>query len=171
MSPLCWRRDQCKPKRRLPPELVVRRPGVSPPPLKLPSNRWRDLTCPTVALAKADPPRLACCPPALSISLSGDFNSSFILHPSSFILSAAARLRSWRWGKTARKPAKLVCCRPPPALAEWDRNERERKAILLHPRSAKYKRARQKPNSYVQPSTFDVLAGASPASAMDDWAE
>ena len=44
MSPLCWRRDQCKPKRRLPPELVVRRPGVSPPPpANLPSKRWRDL--------------------------------------------------------------------------------------------------------------------------------
>jgi len=43
MSPLCWRMDQCKPKRRLPPELVVRRPGLSPPPpSKLPSKRWRD---------------------------------------------------------------------------------------------------------------------------------
>jgi len=31
-------------QRGLPPELVVRRPGVSPPPpLKLPSKRWRDL--------------------------------------------------------------------------------------------------------------------------------
>ena len=29
----------------------------------------------------------------------------------------------------------------------------------------------QKANSYVQPSTFDILAGASPASAMDGWAE
>jgi hypothetical protein len=37
--------------------------------------------------------------------------------------TAAARLRSWRWGKTARKPAKLACCRPPPALAGWGRNE------------------------------------------------
>src|ERR1039458_5126348 len=64
MSPLCWRRDQSKPKRRLPPELVVRRPGVSPPPpANLPSKRWRDLTCLAVALAKADPPRLACWPP------------------------------------------------------------------------------------------------------------
>ena len=26
-------------------------------------------------------------------------------------------------------------------------------------------------NSYVQPSVFDMLAGASPASAMDGWAE
>ena len=34
--------DQCKPERRLPPELVVRRPGLSPPPpAKLPSKRWR----------------------------------------------------------------------------------------------------------------------------------
>ncbi len=42
MSPLCWRMDQCKPERRLPPELVVRRPGLSPPPpAKLPSKRWR----------------------------------------------------------------------------------------------------------------------------------
>jgi hypothetical protein len=31
-------------QRGLPPELVVRRPGVSPPPAaKLPSKRWRDL--------------------------------------------------------------------------------------------------------------------------------
>ena len=37
--------------------------------------------------------------------------------------AAAARLRSWRWGKTARKPANPVCCRPPPALAGWGRNE------------------------------------------------
>ena len=29
----------------------------------------------------------------------------------------------------------------------------------------------QKQNSYVQPSVFDILAGASPASAMDGWAE
>jgi hypothetical protein len=118
--------DQCNPKRRLPPELVVRRPDVSPPPpANLPSKRWRDLTYPGVALAKADPPRLACCPTALSSSLGGDTS----IHHSSFIISAtpglhrnraaaralpgrsaaAARLRSWRWGKTARKPAKLVC--------------------------------------------------------------
>jgi hypothetical protein len=45
------------------------------------------------------------------------------------------------------------------------------KPVLPHPRSAKYKRARQKPNSYVQPSVFDMLAGASPASARDGWAE
>jgi hypothetical protein len=36
-------------QRWLPPELVVRRPGLSPPPpLKLPSKRWRDLLCLTV---------------------------------------------------------------------------------------------------------------------------
>ena len=47
--------------RGLPPEMVPHRPGLSPPPpLKLPSKRWRDLTCLAVALAKADPPRLAC---------------------------------------------------------------------------------------------------------------
>jgi hypothetical protein len=46
--------------RGLPPELVVRRPGLSPPPpLKLPSKRWRDLIL-----------------------------RSFIIHHSSFILSA-----------------------------------------------------------------------------------
>ena len=32
-------------------------------------------------------------------------------------------------------------------------------------------RGAKKANSYVQPSTFDMLAGASPASAMDGWAE
>jgi hypothetical protein len=55
--------------------------------------------------------------------------------------------------------------------------EREAKAsksgssTYYHPRSAKYKRARPKPNSYVQPSTLGMLAGESPASAMDGWAE
>jgi hypothetical protein len=39
-----------------------------------------------------------------------------------------------------------------------------------HPRSAQYAR-REKANSYVQPSVFDMLAGASPASARDGWAE
>jgi hypothetical protein len=143
-----------------PPEFVVRRPGVSPPPpTNLPSKRWRDLI---LRVWRVDPLR---CPS----SLGGDLNSSFILHPSSFppgLLrpglprdgaasrtlpgrsAAAARLRPWRWDKTARKPAKLACCRPPPALAGWGRNKCERKAILLHPRSVKYKRARQKPNSY-----------------------
>ena len=47
-------------QRGLPAELVFRRPGVSPPPpLKLPSKRWRDLTCPAVASAKVDSSRLA----------------------------------------------------------------------------------------------------------------
>jgi len=40
----------------------------------------------------------------------------------------------------------------------------------FHPRSAEYAR-RAQANSYVQPSTFDMLAGSSPASAMDGWAE
>jgi hypothetical protein len=31
--------------------------------------------------------------------------------------------------------------------------------------------AAKKAISYVQPSTFDMLAGASPASARDGWAE
>jgi len=39
-----------------------------------------------------------------------------------------------------------------------------------HPRSAEYA-PRQKAISYVQPLTFDMLAGASPASAMEGWAE
>jgi len=39
------------------------------------------------------------------------------------------------------------------------------------PAQRQYKRTRQEPNSYVQPSVFDMLAGASPASAMDGWAE
>ena len=103
VSPLCWRRDQCKPKRRLPPG------ARCPPPGRLPTATGQ----PAVkALAGPHPPRLARWPPALSISLSGDLNSSFIIHP--FREGAlpgrsatAARLRSWRWGTTARKPAKL----------------------------------------------------------------
>jgi hypothetical protein len=34
-----------------------------------------------------------------------------------------------------------------------------------------YQRSRKEAISYVQPSVFDMLAGASPASAMDGWAE
>jgi hypothetical protein len=63
-------------------------------------------------LAACEESRLLQCPTALSFSLGADFNSSFIIRPSSFALpgrsTAAARLRSWRWGETARKPAKLA---------------------------------------------------------------
>ena len=45
-----------------------------------------------------------------------------------------------------------------------------RKPILSHPLSVQYMRARKKANSCMQPSIFDMLAGASPASAMDGWA-
>src|ERR1039458_9113392 len=73
MSPPCWRRDQCKHKRRLPPGIVVRRPGVSPPPLKLPSKRWRDLI---LRVWHVD---LLRCPSHLvGTSI---HHSSFILHP------------------------------------------------------------------------------------------
>jgi hypothetical protein len=41
----------------------------------------------------------------------------------------------------------------------------------IHPRSVNNRRGGEKAVSYVQPSTFDMLAGASPASAMDGWAE
>jgi hypothetical protein len=40
-----------------------------------------------------------------------------------------------------------------------------------YPRSVNKPAARQKAISYVQPSTLDMLAGESPASAMDGWAE
>ena len=54
-------------QRGLPPELVPHRPGVSPPPpLKLPSKKWRDLI---LRVWHVDPLR---------------FNSSFLLPPSSF---------------------------------------------------------------------------------------
>jgi Putative transposase len=57
--------------RGLPPELVPHRPGLSPPPpLKLPSKRWRDLI---LRVWHVDPLR---CP--------SHFNSSFIIHHSSF---------------------------------------------------------------------------------------
>jgi hypothetical protein len=57
--------------RGLPPELIPHRPGVSPPPpLKLPSKKWRD---PILRVWHVDPLR---CP--------SHFNSSFIIHPSSF---------------------------------------------------------------------------------------
>jgi hypothetical protein len=40
-----------------------------------------------------------------------------------------------------------------------------------YPRSVNKPAARQKAISYVQPSGFDILAGARPASARDGWAE
>ena len=40
--------------------------------------------------------------------------------------------------------------------------------LFFRPNSAGRERL---PNSHVQPSVFDMLAGASPASAMDGWAE
>jgi hypothetical protein len=65
--------------RGLPPELVPHRPGVSPPPpLKLPSKKWRDLI---LRVWHVDP--LRCHPSSFILH-----PSSFILHPSSFILSA-----------------------------------------------------------------------------------
>ncbi len=46
-------------QRGLPAELVVRRPGVSPPPpAKLPSKRWRDLILARLARGPAPLPRL-----------------------------------------------------------------------------------------------------------------
>jgi Putative transposase len=46
-------------QRSLPPEFVARRPGVSPPPpLKLPSKRWRDLI---LRVWQVDPPRCPVC--------------------------------------------------------------------------------------------------------------
>jgi hypothetical protein len=42
--------------------------------------------------------------------------------------------------------------------------------VLPHPPGVQYMRA-SKAIPYVQPSVFDMLAGASPASAMDGWAE
>src|ERR1039457_1605170 len=126
MSPLCWRRDQCKPKRRLPPELVVRHPGVSPPPLKLRSKRWRDLI---LRVWHVDENR--CFPgrfeggllPGTGLLRPGLPRNRAASHALPGRSAAAARLRSWRWGKTAKKPAKLACCRAPPALAGWGRNE------------------------------------------------
>ena len=41
-------------------EVDTRNIASPPPPANLPSKRWWDLTCPAIALAKADPPRLAC---------------------------------------------------------------------------------------------------------------
>jgi hypothetical protein len=45
-------------QRTLPPALVVRRPGISPPPpVKLPSKRWRDLI---LRVWHVDPLRCPC---------------------------------------------------------------------------------------------------------------
>jgi hypothetical protein len=76
-----------------------------------------------------------------------------------------------RWAKAAKRPAVIGAGQDHSRLAGCAQDEWEREPILSHPRSAKYKRARPKPNSYVQPSTSDILAVASPASAMGGWAE
>jgi len=60
--------------RGLPPDLIPHRPGVSPPsPLKLPSQKWRNLI---LRVWQVDPLHR---PPHL-------LGLQFILHPSSFIL-------------------------------------------------------------------------------------
>jgi len=58
-------------QRSLPPELVVRRPGVSPPPpVKLPSKRWRDLI---LRVWHVDPLRCPVCQnPMRVIAVIGD---------------------------------------------------------------------------------------------------
>ena len=40
-----------------------------------------------------------------------------------------------------------------------------------HPRGVQNGQHGEKANSYVEPTTLDMLAGASPASAMDGWTE
>ena len=65
---------------------------------------------------------------------------------------------------SAAAPSSLAC-------RAGVRAETARRETTTHPRSVKYKRARQKAISYVEPSIFDMLAGASPASARDGWAE
>ena len=62
-------------------------------------------------------------------------------------LFARGRAERLRAGEQ-REPGKICMARlarscPSPSLAGRDRNERERKAILLHPRSVQCKRARQ----------------------------
>src|ERR1019366_2098439 len=127
----CWRRDQCKPKRRLPPELVVRRPGVSPPPpANLPSKRGRDLILRVwhVDENRGFPGRFeGGLLPGTGLLRPGLPRNRVASRALPGRLDAAARLRSWRWGKTARKPAKLACCRPPPALPGWGRNNESEK--------------------------------------------
>jgi hypothetical protein len=56
------------------------------------------------------------------------------------------------------KPNKNCPLPPAPSLTGWGCNERERKAILLHPRSAKYRRARQKANSLAPTSYSTALS-------------
>ena len=117
MSPPCWRRDQCKHKRRLPPGIVVRRPGVSPPPLKLPSKRWRDLI---LRFWHVDP--LRCQSHLVGTSI---HPSSFILHPSCFILHPfrpAPASSGPVCPGIAMLPPHCLAARPlPPALpaADW----------------------------------------------------
>ena len=52
-----------------------------------------------------------------------------------------------RYAKTDRKPAEIACCHSRPGLTESGCNEWQQR-ILPRPRSVKYKRAGQKPNSY-----------------------
>jgi hypothetical protein len=47
----------------------------------------------------------------------------------------------------------------------------KRKKHIISPAQRQVQAGAPKANSYVQPSVFDMLAGASPASAMDGWAE
>src|ERR1035437_9552893 len=115
-----------------PPEFVVRRPGVSPPPpANLPSKRWRDLI---LRVWRVDP--LPC-----PSSLGGDLNSSFILHHFrqassgpvchgialllAHCLAARPLPPAYGLGDGAKPPktGKTCLLSPPPALPGWGRNE------------------------------------------------
>jgi hypothetical protein len=110
-------------QRWLLPEVVPHRPGVSPPPpLKLPSKQWRDLI---LRVWHVDPLRCPICQSplrAIAVIDAPRVTEKILRHLGAWH-DLPACLRFWRWGKTARRPVKLACCRPPPALAGWGRNE------------------------------------------------
>ena len=103
---------------------------VRPPSSSRFSRSWRDLTCPAVALAKADPTRLACCPTALSFSLGGETS----IHHSSFILH---HFRHSRFAPESRCFSRLAWplgrCRLTTVLAMGQNRQKTGKTYLLTP--------------------------------------
>ena len=96
----------------LPPELVVRRPGVSPPSLvKLPSKRWRDLI---LRVWHVDPLRCPVCqnPMRVIASAPGTTRRRGRLRKGCRVHTPTNRARMWTRCPTTKTCSPIEQCRP-----------------------------------------------------------
>jgi hypothetical protein len=129
----------------VPPQLVVRRPGVfPPPPLRLPSKRWRDLI---LRVWHVDPLRCPVCQNPMRVL--GVIDDPRAVEK--MLLNCRVDTR-----KAARQDG-------PKSV----RNQRDReKAILPHPRSVQYIRARKNQFPAISPRKLSAGAPLSPGGSL-----